>query len=431
MVRYGVPEKDINALMYWQHYNSFFHVLDFLARITSNLSCSEILASAFVRQHLSTGFQSLNSNVNETGIIILPKVKAIYDSIEPYNDGLRSEPTNSQTLKKWADSRESGVNQELSNLYYIEKESMGDYLITSHVMDDSVFLNHRESLTIGVSPVFCGDILEHKEYTRNNGSNTQRLFSITGLKNEKVINSRIIATIIQAAKLQIDILVFPEMLGNEENLSDKFFDAARKEIHDMGLTLPSMIVMPSQWRNNKNELKVIDGAGRCILKQQKNEPYLLTSAQDGNLYCEDLLNEAKEYHLLHIPTIGRFAFTICRDYLQPELSHLLVQKLKTTFLVCPSYSPKKTQFRNASLEPINYGCYTIWANTCSAFYRDKHKPEYVGLFSGPQYGETPFTLLRPKCYFSCGDPNSYCLFLLRISTNHNPEISCGHYCHVS
>lgn len=439
LVSRGVPPETVAAIRSWKNDKSFIHVLEFLVRLTRVMRLEDILCSPHVRT-LESGFSTLNDNEEETGLQIIPRVRTINDLLDPAAGGEDpNEPAEQQggpgaNGKRWATERLPGINDELSHLYYIEKDQLqigGEpCTVQHHIVGKDFFAGNKKEFVIGASPMVRGDFLEIAKETRSEGNGTRGFFGVTGLKEADVVQDKLQAAILEACRRDVDILIFPEMLGSGEVLGRDFFDRVEELAADEGLPMPSLILFPTWWHDHRNELHVMDGAGGTSCVQQKQYPFVYTD-EDGCSYAEDLQNGERVIHVVHVPGLGRLTFPICKDYLQEEYRRLMAETLRSTFLLCPSYSPGKTQFDLAAPGQIQYGCYTVWVNTCAANPLSGSSPEYVGLVSGPLAEGKYIHRLEPTCGGICGGGEDACLFVIRISMDRLANISYTHVHHMA
>lgn len=431
LLRYGILEKEYNELKEWENYCSFFHIFELIMEITRRLDCDLLLKTAAIRHISQKGFEALNSNATETGLLILPRVKTINDSSTPYEEDdvkFKLDKKKGNNHKKWADHHFNGINMDLANIYYIETSLLFDgekrIRIQNFVITDSNFVNRKKPLRVGLSPIAYANLLNHQEYCKSEDGKELGLFSITGIKDEELVKHRFEAAFRSACEQQVDILIYPEMLGFEQICSNEYFFNLRQQLLKDNLRAPSIIALPTWWHDNTNELKIVDGSGRQICKQNKIEPFPFTVK--GETYLEDIKSNEPVINIIHIQNFGRLIFPICRDILSPNYRNIAVQVLKATFLICPSYSQSSTLFDYTASEPICYGCYTIWLNTCAAGFDESKHFSHIGLVSGPQMNGKSSTLLCPKCEEKCGNKDDTCLFVADIRVDISADISYYH-----
>lgn len=444
LLRNGISLEAAKTLRVWcEKHNSFFPILSLICRLDRTLYWESILRSSYLRIHLKNMFQSLNDNAMEVGISIVPRVPSLNDPISPADD-------ENAVSKTWAFDWEEGINQELGNTYYIETENLKDsykgYTVHHIVVNNWPV---KETLRVAASPLSQGKLLMPPvTYTT---ADNLRCFSIEGLQNPHRIRSRLQVAYLCAAKHNAEILLFPEMLGDSSIMQsskelDTFLAQLQKSAEDHGYPSPSLLLLPTWWHDGRNELYVINAFGECICIQQKQYPFVYM--KNGQKYREDLSHTKPDIYVLHIPKLGRVTFPICKDYLTTSYRTLLTKVLRSTLLLCPSYSSSKFSFALTVPTDLQYGCYTAWINTCAAASPSRNdtqpavretllrqrcaKPEpeyippsYVGLMAGPTSPEQPLVhLFRPNCKGDCGMDDGLCLFLAEIRrTGAAPEIS--------
>ena len=432
LIRRGIPCDTATAICGWKHNGNFSYVYEFLLRLTRKIPVNDIIRySTKVKE--KCGFEALNNNVGETGIQITLKVKSINDPLEPAweaseQDGAAGDQSGGG--KHWATERLPGINEDLSNVMYIELNDLeikgARYKVVHHIVDRDFFAGGKKELVVGVSPLARDDFLEPSYEVRDEGGGPRRFFNVTGLKKADLVQDKIIAAAMEACDQGVDILMYAEMFGSRETVSEDFVKRMSDLADEAGLPMPSLILLPTWWHDHCNELYVMDGSGALVSQQQKQHPFVYTDDETGEGYAEDLQVTKHTVHVIHIPGLGRLTFPICRDYLQPEYLRLMAESLRSTFLLCPSYSRGKTQFDLTSSGEIKYGCYTVWINTCAATHDKASCPGYVGLVSGPLAEGDYIKRLEPACGGECGGRQDACLFVIRISMDHLASISYTH-----
>lgn len=453
LLRSGVPMDEKQAVQKWEHYGEFSYMLRFLSMYTEQLTGDRILSSSYFKaitctpEGVEIEFESLNTNVEETGLLILPELRTINDPLpSEEEEEMKEQPSAAAEReaggpssakrgqkKHWAADRVPGIQDELSHTYYVETEKLvcggSRYRVANTVLRRHLFTENKKAIRIAVCPVAHKDLLEIKTYCEERGGQEQRLCSAEGLKCGRFVHNKVRASLFLAGENRADLAVFPEMLGDEEIVSPAFFAHVREEMRGRKCAMPSLVLLPTRWHDHCNELHVVDAAGKRLCIQQKQTPYLFMKKEDGQLYAEDLREPEPVIHIVHVPELGRFTFPICKDFLNEEYVQMMLRWLRATFLLCPSYSPSKKQFDLTAYSGMPYGCYTVWCNTCAAYWEDK-LPQHIGLAAGPQAPDKPLCLLvpNPGCDRNCEDEKSACMFLVEISMDRSAEISCRHIC---
>lgn len=431
LIRYGIPPDEKLAVQQWVHYSDFLYMLRFLGRYTEKLRCNWILSSSyfFSITHEKDGtpkeFESLNSNAEETGLFILPKIQTIHDPLTPAAE----EATVKGQKKHWATDRIPGIQDELSHTFYVDMNELmykgHRYRAAHSVLQRHMFPEGKKHLRIAVCPVAHKDLLRIRTYDEESRTGDRGLCSAEGLKCPQFVHDKIRGAFLRACGENVDFLVFPEMLGDETILNPAFFSEIREEIRNSGYQMPGLILLPTWWHDHQNELYVLDASGKRLCIQQKQTAYLFED-ETGAQYAEDLREPEQVIHMVHIPDVGILAFPICKDFLEDEYVRMMLRQLRATFLLCPSYSPYKTQFDLTAPGVIQYGCYSVWCNTCAAYYKSSRVPNHIGVVTGPQESLETMRLLSPACGGSCGDEEHACIFLVEISMDRSGSISCRH-----
>lgn len=292
--------------------------------------------------------ESLNDNCAATGIIILKRSSCAW---QVRNIG-------------------SCKEKLLRNFYYIKKPT--DIRISNcFLQKSSVLKDGKENLRVAISPLTKEEVVVFSApYDRMNmrTKQMQHYFRVEGLKNKKWLEQEIISNMEYSGILGVDILVFPEMLGNQEMLDNvlEFFS----ENYDK--KVPPLVVFPSIWkkteddRNNTNASCLLLDGREIMFKQNKRIRYCMGDEtkvfEDINRdpEAEDILN------VLHIDGIGRICIIICYDYLHNDNREMIKELLQPTLICCPSFSTGSFNFQILQENGYYMGCNSIWCNTCSA-----------------------------------------------------------------
>lgn len=208
------------------------------------------------------------------------------------------------------------------------------------------------------------------------------------MKEQQVndIKKRIGNILDRAKKENIDIMVFPEMLGNEE-INEYVQGKLESSFEEKDY--PALIISPSVWKDKHNTCTIFNRFGDILGKQEKQNPFVLKDT-----YWEDL-NPEKEILLFHCKGIGRLAVTICADALNNDYRDLLFKKLKVSFLIVPSYSSGFHDFELVFGASEIYDISGVWINSCSALV-DNKTCVAMAKNSGKEYENI-------KCYEMCGE----------------------------
>lgn len=177
---------------------------------------------------------------------------------------------------------------------------------------------------------------------------------------EEYIIPKIIKIIQKACEESVDILIFPEMLGSIK-INDKIKNTLN-ELSFSGQRTPLLVIAPSVWENNKNELSVFSNIGQKLLTQQKIASYI--HLEDGVKYKE-ALNKTSEINVLHIEGLGRLTFPICKSFISPIFKSI-TEVVKPLLILCPSYSTSHHSFETKANAFASTDCNVVWCNCCRA-----------------------------------------------------------------
>lgn len=250
------------------------------------------------------------------------------------------------------------INMYLKNCFYVQMEKLGKFELRN-VYLNRCFENAKKTrvLKIGMTPL-CNDVhLGIRKFEENGTS----YFEIEDVKNEDAIKETVLKQLEQAKENDVDIMMYPEMLGTPDTLnaireSLEAFNEDEKEY-------PDLVLCPTVWKDRKNVCVVFDRDGDVIVKQEKQ--YSFPYVEEGRMYLEGIVPD-NTIHLIHCEGVGRIAILICKDALQREYLHMLLECLKVTLVLIPSFSTGSYDFDDMIQMCRSYDCCAVWINTCSA-----------------------------------------------------------------
>ena len=363
-------------------------------------------------------FGSLNDNVLETGVTVIPKVPSLSNTFFVKTDD--------KVLDKefrdgnyWYDN----INEHFNNIICIKNQSLSGFTIKNVIID--LFKDRkRDKIVIGLTPG-CDDdinsIMNVKQYY--NAETGRQHFKIKDYYDPPKLTESFISVLSKASQHDIDILMGTEMLGSLEMCQTDelgFNDLFRNKRGES----PFLTITPTVWSKGKNYLSVYLRNGEIVGTQYKQ--YSFEYTDDGERFEEDLIDTPREILLIHIPGWGRLVFPICVDFLVPTYRDLLVRELKATLMLCPSYSSGTVQFGNAAGSVRDFGTRFVWLNSCSALQGCKDKPDTIGLVSVPVMSpsclEQSSIPIKPRCNGKC---SKSCMFIITIQAISNDEKRCN------
>lgn len=294
--------------------------------------------------------EGLNDNWKETGISILKRVSCAWQ--------VRNIGSCEESL--------------FYNFYYIEMQE--DIKISNYVLQrPSALKSGKLNLRVAISPLTKEEVVVFSEpYERVNihTKQKQHYFRVETIKNTEWLEQEIIRNMEYSGTHDVDILVFPEMLGSQEVLNNvlDFFQQNRDK------KVPPLVVFPSIWekteddRNNTNvSCLLLDG--RQIMFRQNKRICFYYKDKDGTKVFEDINRDPNVpdiLNVLHVDGIGRICIIICYDYLHNENREMIRKLIKPTLICCPSFSTGSFNFQILQESGYYAGCNSIWCNTCSA-----------------------------------------------------------------
>lgn len=203
----------------------------------------------------------------------------------------------------------------------------------------------------------------------------------------------------EAAENNCDIMVFPEMLGNNETI--EYISQRLKALTDeQQKKMPSIIILPSVWENKMNTVTVLDRYGNTICRQSKQNPFrkesdtvqgceagsatvsafdrtesdvklrFIEKKQGGSAQLEGIRTN-RVVNILHYEGIGRIAVLICKDFLTTSYMEQLMRCFKLTLIIVPSFSTGSYDFCQSFDLCAHDDCNVIWINTCAAIEKGK------------------------------------------------------------
>jgi len=353
----------------------------------------------------------LNSNYAETQILILPKLSCQWKS---------------KTVDK-------GINSLMKFYFFVNVQRLQEYKVRNFVLNRTDGFNMNK-IRIGISPLTNENSLHICHNTSKDG---KRIIAVNrdGVAPEIITSTteKLCRIIEIATEQQVDILMFPEMLGTKEMIQEGLAKIAELNYCPDCPNPPFLILLPTIWGkedtglqkgNNTNKLKVaisdciIDGVSfKEAFTQQKQNPYF---ASEGSTNGElEAIDSDKIINLLHVPKLGRIAFPICADWLNQDYNEILLNTLEASLILCPSFSKGFDDFIQSCSQSSTDKCCIIWCNSCAVqhlYTQKKFMPfqvEDIGCAGLPLEWRTYAPKkVQPLCKNKCG--KEYCLFYIDI-----------------
>lgn len=290
----------------------------------------------------------LNTNRETTGIGLLPRCSCVWER------------------KHRLSHSYNRMDNFLFNLLLMENSILGELIDKHFFLKKDLFTNfvQKKSLKIAATPLRIERKFEILPYDENKVQYFKISYNGTDFSED---NELIWSKILTAGKNKSDIIVFPEMLGNPSMvsfISQKIQSLPEEETK----SIPSLIILPSFWENNRNTVTILDNSGNVVCKQSKQNPFRVE--QDGMGYLEGIFSSLV-VNIFHFEGIGRIAILICKDFLTTKYMEQLMRCFKLTLIIVPSFSTGSYDFRQSFDLCAHDDCNVVWINTCAALETGK------------------------------------------------------------
>ncbi|MBQ6057376.1 MAG: carbon-nitrogen hydrolase family protein [Treponema sp.] len=265
----------------------------------------------------------------------------------------------------------------LFNFLLMENSILGELIDRHYYLPQTLFPNFisSRSLKIAASPLR----LERNFDIHAFAEDKVQYFKIDyPEKNYSADNELIWNKILDSAKNECDIIVFPEMLGNPEVTAfvQAKIEGLKKDDAELAAKIPSMIILPSFWEKRRNTVTILDKNGNLLCRQAKQNPFRAESGGHG--YLEGIV-PSRVVNIFHYEGIGRIAILICKDFLTTRYMEQLMRCFKLTLIIVPSFSTGSYDFLRSFDLCAHDDCNVVWINTCAAMESNKKSNfEYVG-----------------------------------------------------
>lgn len=364
------------------------------------LSKLDISMSKYAEYYFSDKeIRGINTNIDQTRIEFLPRVNCFWEH------------------SSRGASHYNGLMNYLHYFYYIDMDKTVPYEIRHLFLPHGTFekARKRKVLRIGMSPLSNQGVLVIDTEIREDTG----YFSVSEVKNSAVLEQTFREVMKEFVRQEVDIGILPEMLGNRQ-MQDRFAEQLVQYPED-GTEFPSLIVFPSIWEAQHNTVPVFDEMGDIVIQQEKQHGFLYPkSKREG--YLEDLSPDRK-ITLLHCEGVGRIAILVCKDALVTEYLQMVLNVLKVTLLIIPSFSTGNYDFQEVIQSCRVADCCVCWINTCSVANlegADPEKLENIGAFlrcgrkSGFENGLIPCERKTRNCNGKGMQDCGHCVFLCNL-----------------
>ena len=351
-------------------------------------------------------FEALNENIKQTGILVLPRAAVIV-------------PVHQERPVKPADRFYPLLEEALVNLYFVHAKKLHldgrQYRLQNMICYPDMDLQQCANFRIVYSPLLgkkTQELLNIQYGKIQIGQYQYNSFAVNSVKSiyEQSIEKLYGRLLKYACEMKADLVCSCEMLG-VKNLYDVDSFGYNDFIYNLlqeidNVNVPKLILPPTYSFGHKNSLRVFDESGKMLLTQDKQ--FEFHYSHDGTRYVEDLRERNSIIWILHIPGWGRIVFPICRDFIETLYRELLIRDLKSTIVICPSFSSGNRDFERdlAAIRP--FGANVFWGNTCLC--KEQHWSGFVGAAENASIGQhSGVKRLNPTCTDNCTEN---CVFVI-------------------
>lgn len=290
----------------------------------------------------------LNTNRESTGIGLLPRCSCIWER------------------KHRLSHSYNRMDNFLFNMLLMENSILGELIDKHFFIKSNLFtdFNKKRSLKIAATPLRLQRGFDIQAYSEDKVQYFKIIYEKSDFTEE---NEVIWQKILTAASNNSDIIVFPEMLGNP-TMVDFISERLKALDENQAKNIPSLIILPSFWVNNRNTVTILDKFGNLVCRQSKQNPFRVE--YNGSGYLEGILSSLV-VNIFHFEGIGRIAILICKDFLTTKYMEQLMRCFKLTLIIVPSFSTGSYDFRQSFDLCAHDDCNVVWINTCAALEKGK------------------------------------------------------------
>ena len=376
----------------------------------------------YVLPYMDTSFVALNTNVEETGILIAPKYSCYFNKAD---DERRcySQYTITPTI------------------------ALGDHKIIHHCLDP-VITEGKKMLRIAFSPLGNMDAIAVDEFVRESdeyGAEHSCMKISVKPDYQSLVAKYTARAILDSSQYNADVFLAPELLGAdeitemtksyipEEHQYSSWLRKLYMNREDQALAPPQICILP-RCKDGINCMHIFDSTARLIATQNKLYAY----TDKSNHVAEYLKQSAQITHIFHLKKVGQICIMICADYLKEEYRNLITSEMEITLVLVPSFSKGVTDFMNTSVSGLYRGTNVLWGNTCAAknLYDNPTEPfiNPIGCFSITEKRNPQCIRIsvpkRDNC-MNCHEKDDVCLYFLDIPLDQKSTAVCRHVTQMS
>lgn len=279
----------------------------------------------------------------------------------------------------------SGLQNKLKNYTVIPKNKLGGLIpqISAYYLSEKAQKHFREDpLRIAVFP-FTNRMWFDWPHTESNLG-----FDIVfSEEQDQETASAYIRALDIAEEQKADLVIFPEMV-----YSSRVKERIQDYLHQTSLSRKyvKLIFSGTEWVNGINTAYILNASGRSLLSQKKREPVDFFDKKANQAYRENLRDHSGQFSFLDVVGLGRIAYSVCRDFIDPAAQLIIGGFLESGFIAASCYTPELGPFQTEAESLVKqYGAISLVCNACASLHdRGRFSQEaVVGFLSVPTYSE--------------------------------------------
>lgn len=297
---------------------------------------------------------------------------------------------------KRATPHPSGLQNKLKHYTVIPQNKLGGLIpqISAYYPSDKVQQHFRKDpLRIAVFP-FTNRMWFDWPHTEDN----QGFNIVFSEEQDQETALAYIRALDMAENQGADFVIFPEMAYSsriKEQIQSYLWQTALNRKHI------KLIFSGTEWTDGTNTAYILNASGRPLLSQKKREPVDFFDKKAKKVYRENLKDYEGHLLLLDVIGLGRIAYSVCRDFIDPAAQLTLGGFLESGFTLASCYTPELGPFQTeAESLGKQYGSISLICNACASLHdRDRFsQTAVVGFLSLPMCSEDNELLCKTIAY---------------------------------
>lgn len=257
-------------------------------------------------------------------------------------------------------------------------------------------LTEKESLTVAIVP-----FSNVEPFDRDGKTGLLKYKSYGNKETEKMYND-CIALLEELDEMEIDIVIFPEIVMQEQLVSQIKNWLIQKAMNGTNLKL---LFMGSYYAEDRNTCILLSGTGKLLLSNDKQNGFEYLD-NNNKPHREVLSNKINDINLIDIKGLGRIWYLICKDALVFDEVVKIVNEYGCNIKMISSYSKSISDFGKIgeSLAAI-YQVLSIVSNSCAV-----RKGKEIGVISYPVFDNQNKNISGKNMYYECIEKCEKCIY---------------------